>query len=256
MKKNSLDINAVSHRAFNNQRPRVQLVPPHRALICIALIGLVVSAVLYLIVARITVPILGIGYVDAGGFYSIDSPIDGYMTSELYPGEKVIAGQSVASVLASDGKVLNLTALHSGVVSQMRVPGGRVQVKSGDSLMNVLIDSAPRNVVILLPGEQSTEMTKGDVSNGDAVWLEPAGKKAISCVIGKIAPYPQFADELKAISPDPVVRDYLTERTSVTFAYAKCPDKDIAALPLSRPFKVSVLTDPRSPIAVLFGGGR
>lgn len=110
-------------------------------------------------------------------------------------------------------------------------------------------------VTLLLPGLAATEVLDGDVVDGSTVWLEPAGREPIQCVVQGVRPYAQPADSVLEFMPDPFVADYVTGLGSVQVAQANCPDGSLDwALP-GAVIPVTVEAGSRSPLSAIFGTG-
>jgi hypothetical protein len=239
-------------------RPRVQLVPPRRWLVAVALVVMVVAGVVFAAIATTRAPVRGVGYLDQGGFITLDSAVDGLVQDGIaVPGTQVKPGDVVARVLSLDGTTTRVVAPGPGTVMQLLGPAGGWPVKVGAPLL--VIAGTGRhggpNVTLLLPGVEATELTEGSVSEGASAWLEPAGKDPIACVIRTVRPYAQPADSIAAYMPDPFVKSYVQEQGSIQVAEADCPADSLRQFLPGTALPVTVEINPRSPLDFVFGTG-
>ena len=245
-------------RAAVEERPLVRLVPPRRWLTALALVVMLIAAVIFLVVATTKDPIRGIGYVDRGGFVVLGANTSGIVQDGVtLPGTAVEAGDVLARVIEQDGTTTRIIAPAPGVVMQLLgPPTGWVSIQGEPILVLARTDiQVGPEATLLLPGSAATEVSSGDVSNGSTVWLEPADRTPIQCLVEGVRPYAQPTDSVAEFMPDPYVATYLEDLGSVQVAQANCPEGSLDwALP-GAVLPVTVEADSRSPLSVIFGTG-
>ena len=239
-------------------RPRVQLVPPRRWLIAVALVVMVLGGLVFAVIASTRAPVRGVGYLDQGGFITLIAQADGLVQDGIaVPGTEVSSGDVVARVLAMDGTTRRVVAPGPGVVMQLLGPASGWRVDEGDPIL-VIAGTGRQggaNVALLLPGLEATELTEGSVEVGSTAWLEPAGAEPIRCSVRAVRPYAQPADSIAPFMPDPFVRAYVQEQGSIQVAEADCPASALAGFLPGTAMAVTVEINPKSPLQFVFGSG-
>ena len=241
-----------------DDRPRVQLLPPRRWLVVVALVVVLVAGVVFVAVTSVAAPVRGVGYRDQGGFSQVASPVSGVtMPGFKRPGEAVAKGEELIRILDGQGGQASIVSPIDGVVMQMLVPGSGWSVASGTDVYIVAgIDpKAQPTMIMLLPGEQAGDFTPGSVSVGATAWLEPVGKSAIACQVDQVDPYALSAEQVEAFIPDVMVKQYVQRLGTVQYAGAVCPSEAIADLLPGRPVPVSVAVRQDSLLSFIFGRG-
>ncbi|MEI6623234.1 MAG: hypothetical protein WCP28_15140 [Actinomycetes bacterium] len=243
-------------RTADEERPQVRLVPARRWLIAVALVVMVLAGVIFAVIASTRTPIRGIGYIDHGGFITLTAQEKGIVQDGVaVPGTQVNPGDVVARVITTKGTTVRVVAPGPGVVMQLLGPAAGWPVEAGEPILVIagIGREGGSKVALLLPGLEATELTEGSVSEGGTVWLEPAGKDAIHCVITSVRPYAQPADSLVKFMPDPFVVAYVRDQGSIQFAEADCPADQLAEYLPGTAFPVTVEIDPKRPIDYVFG---
>lgn len=243
-------------RSADEERPPVRLVPARRWLIAVALVVMVLAGIVFAVIASTRSPVRGIGYSDQGGFVTLTSAQRGIVQDGVaVPGTEVEPGDVVARIITTSGRTERLVAPGPGTVMQLLGPASGWPVDARDPVLVIAQrgggDGARVN--LLLPGVEATELTEGSISAGATVWLEPAGKDAINCVVTTVRPYAQPADSLAGFMPDPFVQAYVREQGSIQFAEARCPAGQLARFLPGTAFPVTVEIDPKRPIEYVFG---
>lgn len=236
----------------------VTLVPARRWLTALSLVVMLIAGVIFLAVATTKDPIRGIGYVDRGGFIVLGANTPGIVQDGvMLPGTPVEAGDVLARVIGSDGATTRIIAPAPGVVMQLLgPPTGWVSTQGEPIVVLARTDvQVGAEVTLLLPGLAATEVLSGDVVEGSTVWLEPADREPLKCVVEAVRPYAQPAESVAEFMPDPYVTSYLTDLGSVQMAEANCPDSSLDwALP-GAVIPVTVEAGSRSPLRAIFGSG-
>ena len=236
----------------------VHLVPARRWLTALSLVVMLIAAVIFLTVATTKDPVRGIGYVDRGGFIVLGANTRGIVQDGvLLPGTAVQAGDVLARVIEPDGTTTRVIAPAPGVVMQLLGPATGWVSTEGDPIVVLARTDVQvgAEVTLLLPGLAATEVLAGDVLDGSTVWLEPADREPIQCLVEGVRPYAQPADSVAEFMPDPFVTQYLNDLGSVQVAQANCPDGALAwALP-GAVMPVTVEAGSRSPLSAIFGAG-
>lgn len=245
-------------RAAGEERPIVRLVPARRWLTALSLVVMLIAGIIFLVVATTKDPIRGIGYVDRGGFVVLGANTPGIVQDGVtLPGTAVEAGDVLARVIEQDGTTARIIAPAPGIVMQLLgPPTGWVSTQGEPILVLARTDiQVGAEVTLLLPGLAATEVLAGDVTNGSTVWLEPADRTPIQCLVEGVRPYAQPANSVAEFMPDPYVTSYLEDLGSVQVAQANCPDGSLDwALP-GAVIPVTVEAASRSPLSVIFGTG-
>lgn len=252
------DSAAQSLSGAGEDRPRVQLVPPRRWLIAVALVVMLIAGVVFAAIATTRAPVRGIGYLDQGGFVTLDSQVDGLVQDGIaVPGTPVKPGDVVARVLSLDGTTSRVVAPGPGTVMQLLGPASGWPVKAKDPLL-VIAGTGRRggpNLTLLLPGIEATALTAGSVTAGSSAWLEPVGNEPIECVIRTVRPYAQPADSIAPYTPDPFVKSYVEEQGSIQVAEADCPADSLRPFLPGTALPVTVEINARTPLDFVFGTG-
>ena len=245
-------------RAAGEERPMVTLVPARRWLTALSLVVMLIAGVIFVTVATTKDPIRGIGYVDRGGFVVLGANILGIVQDGVVlPGTSVEAGDVLARVISSDGATMRVIAPVPGVVMQLLgPPTGWVSTQGDPIIVLARTDvQVGAEATLLLPGLAATEVRSGDVTEGSTVWLEPADRQPLKCIVESVRPYAQPAESVAEFMPDPYVASYLTDLGSVQMAKANCPDGSLDwALP-GAVMPVTVEAGSRSPLKSILGSG-
>jgi hypothetical protein len=245
-------------RAAGEERPMVTLVPPRRWLTALSLVVMLIAGVIFVTVASTKDPIRGIGYVDRGGFVVLGANMLGIVQDGVVlPGTPVEAGDVLARVISSDGATMRVIAPVPGVVMQLLgPPTGWVSTQGDPIIVLARTDvQVGAEATLLLPGLAATEVRSGDVTEGSTVWLEPADRQPLKCIVESVRPYAQPAESVAEFMPDPYVASYLTDLGSVQMAKANCPDGSLDwALP-GAVMPVTVEAGSRSPLKSILGSG-
>lgn len=239
-----------------DERPRVQLLPPRRWLIALALIVMLLAGVIFVAVTSVVAPVRGVGYLDKGGFVTITAPVDGIVLSGFRtPGERVSKGAELVRLQDAMGGQTPVLSPVDGVVMQILFPGHGWSVTS-DSTIVVVAGVEPDSrgtVIMLLPGDQAGAFTSGNISVGGSAWLEPAGSPTIQCEVVQVNPYALGADQVEPFIPDPMVKRMVTRMETVQYAGASCPPDAIANLLPGMPIPVSVAVRQDPLLSFIFG---
>lgn len=236
----------------------VTLVPARRWLTALSLVVMLIAGIIFVTIATTQDPIRGIGYVDRGGFIVLGANTPGIVQGgALLPGTPVEAGDVLARVIGRDGSTTRVIAPAPGVVMQLLGPPTGWVSTQGDPIVVLARTDVQvgAEVTLLLPGLAATEVGSGDVVEGSTVWLEPADREPLQCIVEAVRPYAQPAESVAEFMPDPYVASYLSDLGSVQVAEANCPDGSLDwALP-GAVIPVTVEAGSRSPLNSVFGSG-
>jgi hypothetical protein len=236
----------------------VTLVPARRWLTALSLVVMLIAGIIFVTIATTKDPIRGIGYVDRGGFIVLGANTPGIVQDGvLLPGTPVEAGEVLARVIGKDGATTRVIAPAPGVIMQLLGPPTGWVSTLGDPIVVLARTDVQvgAEVTLLLPGLAATEVSAGDVVAGSTVWLEPADREPLQCVVEAVRPYAQPAESVAEFMPDPYVASYLSDLGSVQVAEANCPDGSLDwALP-GAVIPVTVEVGSRSPLNSVFGSG-
>jgi len=241
-----------------DERPRVQLLPPRRWLIAVALIVVLIAGVIFVAVTSVVAPVRGVGYRDQGGFSRVSSSVSGVTLPDFKrPGEAVAEGEELVRIVNSQGTEISITSPADGVVMQMLIPGAGWSVTPDQEIYIVAgIDpTAEPSIIMLLPGEQAGDFTPGNLTVGSTAWLEPVGRPAIACQLDQVDPYALSAEQVEAFIPDVMVKQYVQKMGTVQYAGATCPMGAIDDLLPGMPVPVSVAVRQDALLSFIFGRG-